>query len=249
MAERKHPSTVNILIKHLHDHDTIGTFQGCIISRQLVGDFFLEIVTPNYVSNEAYKLNGKEKSTIDSVLLFDKKVQLEARNALLKAIEPLDKYYERLKEIYNKEDNPAALIAISKYKKETDIPLIKTWLSKTQTRDQYYGLRAVIHFPHAEFFPYLKHIHEQEIAKPSGFSYSLNRVLYLAIVQYQNRESRELIEYTLDKATGPALKYHYEAIWLALTKYPNSIYTGLKRNIILTESQKESLRRWLDRPD
>ena len=249
LAERNHYKTYDILLKHLTDNDRVKTIRGCIASSQSVGDFFHNIVTKNYRSITSYKLHAKQKHHLDSILLFDKHVKLSAKISLLDTINPKEEYYERIKEIYN-ENNiltaPTALIAISKYKKEEDIELIIQWLEKKDTDNQYYGLRAVKNFPNSKFFPYIEKIQKQEIKKLTGFNYSLIRALYLAVVQYKNKESRVLIENTLDNTTSSTLEYHSEHIWLALTKYPAPVYKGLKKRIKLSNWQKENMKDWLD---
>lgn len=249
LAERKDSRTFEVLLKHLKDNADIETFQGCIMSSQLVGDFFLEIVTPQYISLEAYKLNIEEKNQIDSLLLFDSGIKLSAKSSLLQNIEPIPEYYNRIKEIYLQENNPTALIALSKFKRIDDKKLIIEWLDKKDTDDQYYGLRAVRNYPDSSFFPFLKKIQQQEIAKPTGFNYSLIRMLYLTTVQYKNQESKELIENTLNNAKKSTLKYHSEFIWLALTKYPDPIYEGLKDEIKISDWKKDEFDYWMNKPD
>lgn len=249
LAERKSPKTFEILLNHLKDTDVIETFQGCIVSVQLVGDFFLNVVTPNYISISAYKLNEVQKNTVDSILIFDDKVKLVAKSYLLERISPKDVFYTRIKQIYEEENNKSAIIAISKYRKDEDKELIAKWLMKEKTNDQYYGLRAVRNFPDSYFFPYLEKIQQQEIKKPTGFNYPLIRMLYLSTVQYKNKESRELIENTLKNAEKSTLKYHSEYIWLALTKYPDSIYSGIVETIEISDFKKSEFEYWMNEVD
>jgi len=249
LAERNNPKTFEILLNHLKDNDTIETFHGCLMSSQLVGDFFLDVVTPNYISFEAYKLNDVQKNTVDSLLLFDKEVKLAAKSHLLESIEPKASFYNRIKEIYEKENSKSALLAISKYQNPDDKELIAKWLIKEKTNDRYYGLRAVKNFPDPYFFPYIKKIQQQEIKKPTGFNYRLIRILYLTTVQYKNKESRALIENTLDNAKNSTLEYHSEYIWLALTKYPDSIYSGILESIEISDFKKNQFEYLLNQPD
>ena len=249
LAERKHPETFKILLTHLKDNEIVKTFLGCILSGQTVGDFFLDVVTPQHVSLSAYKLSEKERSEIDSLLLFDSEIKLSAKSSLLQNIEPKKSYYKRIKEIFNSENNPNALIALSKFNNPNDIELIINWLKKKETDDQYYGLRAVRHFPDTSFFPYIEQIHQQEIKKPTGFNYSLIRMLYLTTVQFKSPESRKLIEETLVKAKKSTLKYHSEYIWLALKKYPYPIYKGIKEKIKISDWTKSEMEYWLNEPD
>ena len=249
LAERKNPKTFEILLNHLKDTEMVETFQGCIVSGQSVGDFFLDVVKPNYISLSAYKLNEIQKNTVDSILLFDEEVKLVAKSYLLESINPKEIYYDRIKEIYERENNKSALIAISKFQKQEDKGMIAKWLSKEKTNDQYYGLRAVRNFPDSYFFPFIKKIQQQEIIKPTGFNYPLIRMLYLTTVQYKDKKSRELIENTLNNAKKSTLKYHSEYIWLALTKYPDPIYSGIVDTIEISDFKKSEFEYWMKETD
>ncbi|WP_338812544.1 hypothetical protein V9L05_14230 [Bernardetia sp. Wsw4-3y2] len=157
---------------------------------------------------------------------------------MLIQIEPNETDYERIREIAIVERNPIAVLALSKYKQDQDKELIKSLINNEQTR--YFGIRCVIHFPDTEFFPLLESYHDEEIKKRTDFSYTTYRVLYKAIVQYQNQESIYLLKKTLTKATNSASEYHKKYIWIALTKYPNSIYNEIF-NQLDAEIKQDSL--------
>lgn len=249
LAERKDPNTFKVLLEHLKDNQPIETFQGCILGSESVGDFFLDVVTPKYISLKAYKLTEKERSKVDSILIFDPDIELAAKSDRLQKIKPEPQYYQRIKTIYLSDNNPSALIALSKYQKDEDKELIISWLKNTDTKDQYYGLRAVRHFPDTSFFPYLNEIQQKEIKKPTGFNYSLIRMLYLTTVQYKDLKSKVLIQNTLSNAKNSTLKYHSEYIWLALTKYPDPIYSGIKESLNIPDWKKKEFEYLLNEPD
>jgi len=249
LADRKHPKTYEILKKHLKDNQRIGTYIGCIIGGKTVGDFFLEIANPQYVYDNIYKLTDQQITEIENILLHDPEVKLHARSILLESLEPIESNYKRVREIFDLENSPHALIALSKYNKKSDIEPIRSWLTKKVAKDQYYGLKAVRYFPAPDLFSNLETIHQQEIIKPTGFNYSKIRMLYLAIVQYRTPESRQLLEETVTKVKGATLKYHSKYIWLALMKYPAPIYDGLMGKIVLSESEKKQLQYKVDQAD
>jgi len=95
----------------------------------------------------------------------------------------------------------------------------------------------------------LSEIHSVEIKKPTGFNYSMLRTLYQAIVQYKNKESRELLEQTLNSTKGSTLQYHSEFIWLALELYPDPIYDGIQGRIKLSDYKRSDLQYWIDNKD
>lgn len=248
LAERNSNSIFEILLNHLTDTAQLQTFQGCIVSSQTVGDFFLDVVTPPYISPTAYKLNRKQRKTVDSLLLYDDNARIENRAKLLENLEIDDSNYERIRKIYMEEKDPSALVALSKFNLEQDKQFIIDWLIKTKTREQYQGLKAARNFIDDDIYAYLIKIHAQEIKKPGGFNYPLIRMLYFVLVQYQTEETRELIEMSL-KTKGATYTYHSRYIWLALEKYPNPIFEGLQKKIKMSDYALNSVKYWLEGVD
>lgn len=249
LATRKDINVFPNLIKHLTDTATITTFQGCIISSQSVGDYFLEVVTPQYIDLEAYKLTDFERQKVDSILIFDKNIRLSAKSEILRRLKPEEKYYKRVREIVIEENDDNGLIALSKFQNQQDKEFIIERLNSKKTDIQYYGLQAVKYFPDSSFFPHLESIHSVEIKKPTGFNYPMIRTLYQAIVQYKNQQSKDLIELTLNTATKSTLQYHSEFIWLALELYPDKIYEGIQKRIKLSDYKRSDLQYWIDNKD
>ena len=248
LAERQSNATFEILLNHLADTAQLQTLQGCFMSSQTVGDFFLEVVTPRHISLEAYKLNREQRKTVDSLLLYDDKAKTRNRSALLQRLEKDRTHYERIRKIYLKEQDPHALVALSKFRLEQDKPFIIDWLTRTKTRDQYHGIMAARYFPDEEIYPLLVKIHQQEINKPGGFNYPLIRMLYCVLVQYPTEQTRKLLELSL-QTKGATYRYHAQYIWLALEKYPHPAFEGIQERIALTEFQLNSLSYWLEGDD
>ena len=67
------------------------------------------------------------------------------------------------------------------------------------------------------------------------------RMLYQAIVQYQDIPSRKLIEKTLATVKGNARNTHIENIWIALSKYHYNVYNGLLEQLNISDEEKQSL--------
>jgi hypothetical protein len=152
LATRKDINIFPILIKHLTDTTIITTFQGCIISSQSVGDYFLEVVTPQYIDLEAYKLTDFERHKVDSILIFDKSIRLSAKSEVLRKLKPKHKYYNRVCEIVIEENDNNGLIALSKFQNQQDKDFIIERLNSNKTYIQYFGLQAVKYFPDTSFF-------------------------------------------------------------------------------------------------
>lgn len=253
LAERKDPKTFGVLLQHLNDLEKIEHVCGGMSSiGGTVGDFFLSIVTSKYGYEDAIKLNVSEQKQIDSILLFDPEIKLFAQTGLLWRIVPDPKYYDRLKEIYQRgEGNDLnALVALSKYRRESDKALIIERLERF-SKSQIIGLWAVRNFPDTTFFPYLQKIQQLEIAK-SGSDYfddEFIRALYFAVVQYKNQESRELLLNTLNNAKGIAYKWHSKYLWVAVTKYPDPIYKGITDMVDASELNMNELNQWMHSSD
>ncbi|MGV3611482.1 MAG: hypothetical protein ACO1N0_11060 [Fluviicola sp.] len=230
-----------IVLKHLSDTMKVNIFYGCIKSRKMVGDYFLDLVTPQHADLKAYELTETEKEKVDSILIFDKGIVLSAKSQVLWKLKPEPEYYDRIREIVTDEKNNQAIVTLSRYQKQQDKKLIIERLTSTETTLQRYGVEAVKFFPDSIFFSYLKEIHLIEIKKPTGFSHSLIISLYKAIVKYKDLQSRELLELTLSSSTERALAFHSEYIWLALELYPDSIYDGIQERIQLSDSKRKEL--------
>ena len=241
LASRSHPETFAVLQKHLKDYESLSISYGYNTQNQTVGLFCISLLYSNRIPT--FKLTDQQKFMVDSVLLFDSKIKRSENPYLLTHITPNNAFYSRIKEIYKEERSSSALIAISKYKKPADTALIADWLTRKSTDDQLSGLNAVRNFPHPAFLPYLQKIQEQEIKKTSGFNFSLISKLYLATVQFKNRESRALIENTLSEAEKPALDYHAASIRSALTLYPDPVYAGIKETIETSNMNKGVLKK------
>ena len=91
---------------------------GCIIDQSSVADFFIQIAKGKLTQSQIDRLNNE--------LITGKDIDLYEKNQLLRFIEPNEKYYARLKEIVETENNPYAVIALARFKKDTDIRYISS---------------------------------------------------------------------------------------------------------------------------
>lgn len=250
LANRKSSETFSILLKHLSDTTKVQTFSGCIMGEEMLSYYFINIVTPNLIDTNLYKLNKQEQACVDSVLLFDKSIVLYARTRLLIDIKPEEKFYNRVKEITLEGSDDFALPALAKFQKDSDKQLVIDKLNSTNSSNWYYALMAVRNYPNADFFPHIKRLHNLEMTREKKLTIPGIRMLYQAIVQYKNEASRKLIEQSLsakDESTSDyQMKYHLEYIYLALVKYPDNIYNGLKEQIKLSDLQLHNIEYSLD---
>ena len=229
LVERNTTDLFPIVLRHLSDTATFHTMYGCIGDYQKAGDFFLETVIEDIGDAKSYRLNHKQKMTIDSLLLFQDGNELEARNKLLSKIEPLTKYYLRIRDIAFRENNKTAIVALAKFKKQQDKVLIESLL--IDANSQSYGFAAVVNFPDPSFFPTLQQTLKDEATKNNGNSNQRLQLLYHAIVQYKDQPSRQLLESILLKVKVMQWVYHADYLHQALKMYPSSIYDGLLKPV------------------
>lgn len=234
LVYKRNKNSFNILKKNLQDTTSVSCQYGCMVSTVKVNDYFIEsILRPN--PDEAY-LTKSDKKTLDSLILYTPNLISNYKNNLLEDIKPEEKYYHRIKELALKNNN-AAILAISKYQRKSDIELINLLLENTDTDIQYYGLKAVKNFPNEKSFEKIKTIHALEIKKTTHYNYIMLRELYQAIVSFKNDKSKELLEKTIKESGSYTKKYHSEFIWLALKKNPDEVYNGI--HDLLNYSKKE----------
>jgi len=218
-----------IVVQRLSDTTTVHTLYGCIGGSQKAGDFFLETITEIRSNDKFQRLTGKQKAIIDSLLLFDNSSKLEARDKLLTEIQPLEKYYKRIRQLATEENNKMAFVALSKYKRPEDKPLIEQLLKDIDS--QTYGFSAVVSFPDRSFFPVLQQTLRNEVTKDNGGNDRRLQLLYQAIVQYKDQTSRKLLQSVLKEAKGMQAIYHADYLHQALKKFPSAIYDGLLKPI------------------
>jgi hypothetical protein len=229
LAGKKTTDLFHVMLKHLADTAVVHQLYGCLGRSQKVGDFFLETVTDTSDNDRVWKLNVNQKAVIDSLLIFEKGNDLEARDRLLTEIEPEERYYKRLRKFITAQNNELLVVALSKYRKPQDKHLIEVLI-----RDPYRqtnGFTAVRNFPDRSFFPVLEETLKNEVrANNSGNDVRL-QMLYEAIVQYKDKASRQLLMSVLSEAKNMQYIYHSDYLQMALKKYPATIYEGLVKPV------------------
>ena len=238
LVERNSTDLFPVVLRHLSDTATLHTLHGCIGGNQKTGDYFLEAVTEENGNHNFYRLNDKQRITIDSLILFGVGNKLEARDKLLSNLPPLEQYYSRIRQIAVDENNNIAVVTLAKYKKEQDKALIKKLL--TDAKSQSYGFAAVVNFPDRSFYHTLEQTLKHEVAKTNTNHSERLKLLYQAIVQYKDQLSRQLFESILQEAKGMQRIYHADYLYQALKFYPSPIYDGLLKPIYSADSTKKS---------
>jgi len=238
LAERHDSMTFSILLDHLKDNDYVSTFQGCIMSRTTVGDFFVNVVSPQYISLSAYKLTDSERQKLDSLLIFDSGIDLSAKSRLLRGLQPKAHYHERIREIAKEEKNSTAVITLARFQDEDDIEIIKGYFRKEKT--EYYAIYAAREFPHKDFYPELTEIFEREW-KEKYYNYPKWRILYQALAKYDNEQTLELFERTINAKKRFRRQTLGKYLMIAITKYPTENYESLKPRIKLDDYHMDAV--------
>ncbi len=186
-----------VIMKNLYDTTMINI---------LYGDFGVPMQVAEFVLNrQIYRLDKKDSIailqlflSIDSVMIYDTTIKLAYKTNALKKATPNPKNYDRIREIVIKEKNPAAVVALARYKKQEDISVIISYLKDKEMN--YYAIWAVKEFPDAVFYPFLVDIfkHRWKKRRKKYSEYSDWWILYQALAQYSTDKTIELFKKTLN---------------------------------------------------
>lgn len=226
LAEKNYVDVYPIVICHLSDTATVRTYNGCLIGSKKAGDLMLDEVYSKCGQDGNRHLDPGQRAVVDSLLIYENDNRLEKRNMVLSGIEPLKCYYKGVRRLAIVEKNKAAVVALSKYRKKNDIPIIKEFLNDPAS--QKFGFAAVKNFPDPSFYPYLEKALKDEIKNDNENDV---QELYYAIVQYKNKASRELLKFALSEAKDMKYIHHSDYLSQALREYPAPIYEGLVKPI------------------
>jgi len=182
-----------ILLAHITDTTSVRTQFGCIGGSEKVGDFFIHLVTPDYIDMDAKKLTQAEYDYLDSVLIYQPNNLYAKNNAIGRA--RLDEtLYKRLRELVLGENNQPALILLAKFKQQQDIQLIlDSRLHGDRYNPLFFTYRAISEFPDSAFLPLLtKSLHE--VVGEKSYSSEINE-LYKAIASFKNDTALQLLKW------------------------------------------------------
>jgi len=239
LATKRSDKIFSVLLMHLNDTSRVSTQSGCIGMTQFVGDYFVDVVTPNYIEVDIYKLNQTEKKTLDSILLNDKSIMISAKSLVLETLKPTADNYARIRQLVKEERNESALRTLAKYQKQTDKELIASFFKDDNTQSS--ALYAVREFPDDYFYSFVKKVFEQEW-KQELYDYPKWRNCYQTLAKYPRPETIELF----DRTTNSKDEFRYETLCkyllIAITKYPNKLYDPIKTKIKLSSYQMDEVK-------
>lgn len=215
-----------IVIAHIVDVSSVNTQFGCIGSSEKVGDFFVDLVTPKYVDFNSKKLTAAEYEYLDSVLVYTPNKLYAKENAINRARKN-DTTYKRLRQLVLTENNQSALVALAKFKREQDIPLILNNREKGERYDPLLSTyNAISEFPDNAFLPLLKKCLYKAIDQ-GGWSAEWAE-LYKAIASFKNDTALQLLKVPFTQSKNEDIRqYHINFIFWAVQKFYTPIYDEL----------------------
>ena len=216
-----------IVKNHLNDNELVETQFGCIGGQEMVGDFFIQVMTPQYIDLDSEKMNSKELVELDSLLIYQPN-KLSARYSAINRAEPTENLYSKIRELVIEEKNQSALVTLAKYQKEQDIEIIKNNRSENDKVESgyYHTYVAISQFPRPEFIQLL----ETNLNKTLDNTHYSNewRELYKAIASYKNKKAVELLKIPFSKVEHQNIKkYHIDFVYGAIQEFQDPIYDEL----------------------
>ena len=238
LSYNKNADLFGIVKEHLNDDELISTLFGCIGGQEKVGDFFIQVMTPQYIDLDSGKMNSKEIKELDSLLIYYPN-KLSARYDAISRAEPTENLYPKIRELVIKEKNQSALVTLAKYQKEKDVAIIKNFRDETEKDDDgfYFTYVAMQQFPRQEYIPLL----ESNLKKTfDNTHYSTEwRELYGAIASFKNAKALELLKTPFTEVKHKNIKkYHIDFVFDAILKFQDPIYNDLLWRIWEEEHQR-----------
>lgn len=230
LASKKNVDIFPILFEHWKDEAEIQTWSGDIGNQEKVGDYMIALVTPDYIESNLTKLNTWQRAKLDSILFHTnndlRSTYLAYENAGLN-----EHNYKRLRKLVTNYNNPIALVALAKYRKEKDILLIKRFINE---KYEEHVFRAITNYPHPEFWkPIMKY--SDNILKEDHFSNSW-KSLYKAAAIYKNDSAILLLQKPFTESNPRIRNFLLDFVYEAITEVKDPIYDKLLFKLWLEEN-------------
>ena len=253
MILRGNTGVYQVLLRLLHDTASVETFQGCIVSSTVAGDYCLNLVYPVVANSdtgtsEAFQqghhiLTKEQSSAIDSILLYDPSIRLAAKYELLYRMKPAPVFYHRVREIATNEGSPEAALALARFHKPADTAIIRRLFNKENTG--YFAAYCAREFPDESFYPLLVTMFEHEWAQ-KYYDYPKWRMIYQALARYPKPITFHLFERTIQSADHFRYQTLGTYLMVALTRYPDKLFEPLKDHLKLDQYHQEELTEYLE---
>ncbi|TYZ14522.1 hypothetical protein FY528_01990 [Hymenobacter lutimineralis] len=221
----------------------------------MVGDFWLALVDPNESDPGDFTLTPAQQVIIDSLLLFQPGVRLEAQAQLLSTLPANPRYYRRVRHLAHRPwGTPTALLPLARYQRAADRPLIRRSLGyraghhNSRGRRGRLALEAVQAFPHQDYYyPKLRRLFSRNLTW-KYYNEDTWRWLCLALARYPRAETVQLFQqiFSTDTWRRQQLQVPLQA---ALLRYPSPQWQPLQEQLHLTKYDQEKVQKYLAQPE
>ena len=240
LIRRRHKRCQDIILKNLNDISSCE-IKTCDFSfEEYVEDRFVEWMQN---SREDGLITKADSIRNDSIILFTKgSSRLRYVHDLVAKLPCDEKYYHRLKEMYNNERVGYVLMPLLKFKKKADKEIVMKSLKRFRERRNKVGgysqretigdtnaaLEAVAVWPIRDFIPTLTALRNYEFTK-KYFGPPRIRLLYLACLAYDNDWAYHFIDDTLGKSTKRWGKNndHWQCFYETMRESPHPRFAPL----------------------
>lgn len=211
LCERPFSGLYEIILEHIGDNEVIDCYSHGF--EFVHSERYERKVAEFFVRGKNISL--QERNSLDSILIFSNH-HLNYTDYLLRNIQPEAKYYAQIKYLVQKKDYKYAAIALSKFQKNEDLPLIENKIKEMP----YYSLESIEIFPDQYFKETLSSFNNSE-SKPYG--------IYRAVAVYKDSFA---FEYLYKAIHEPAKNDFYKEekakeIYSAIEKYKCPLYDEL----------------------
>lgn len=250
MLERKSFNHFDIIIDHLNDTALVFTDGG---------EFGIwdRTVSDDILQEANWKTQEEKDKTVEQVLA--KYNYLRSAYIILEGLKPQEKYYSFIKDMATRPrrldpyegyelgfgDIEYALYGLAKFKKKSDVEVIKKKMMEQVWRLSDISFRLMQEFPDTTYFDVLQTYHRRQFYKFSGnrsgeFSgYVADRAVpedfIQAIVIQQSDKSAKLLDTMLNslplQTCMPDKDYIFDNVITAIWQHPCPVYTKLREKI------------------
>ena len=231
LTHKDYELSFEVLIQNINNKNTICYYRASLDLHEYCDfeGYIYYLIWSVYTRN--HKPTEKQRTIIDSLIIYHNTAI--PVNDVLYNFQPVDSYYNRIRELAMSDDYyGGAIVALARYHRKEDIPLIFRFLKHDDTKYRYSGFIAVAEFPDNCFYNMLvSSLSNMSKNKLIEIDYDYVRVLYRAIVQYPTSETVDFLSRTRKKIKFSMRKNFDDALWEALEEHPNDLFNPLKSKL------------------
>lgn len=197
LCQRTGDCQLPIVLKHIADTGRFRESWICQSEQHFVGDYLIDLITPEWTDPTLPKLDSVQQKTLDSHMI----VTPNRLGALTKAQERSksdQSLYSRVRELALMK-NCDALVALARFQKPEDRALILDFPSAPAAHRKIKArYKAISEFPDPQFWQYLMDQFANNLQAGSAADYWSD--LLTAIAAYRNEQASNAFQIALDQA-------------------------------------------------